>query len=124
MTKKKQPNNVAETTTNVAKKATEKVAKPTIASLQKEQANLTEQLQYANKRVLELEGLLIGAESAYKDLERALNSSKLLAIEVLERNHKQEIRLLQQSIDNRDKQIKELTTPWYKRLLAKFGEES
>ena len=46
--------NVAEKKTNVAKKATEQVKRPTIKSLQEEAKNLTEQLVYANKRVVEL----------------------------------------------------------------------
>lgn len=53
-TTKKAP--VVKTTTNVAIKATEQIKKPTIKSLQDEATNLTQQLVYANNKVLELEG--------------------------------------------------------------------
>lgn len=45
---------VAKTDTTVAIKATEQIKKPTIKSLQDEAANLTQQLVYANKRVVDL----------------------------------------------------------------------
>ena len=50
---------VAKQATNVDKKATEQVKKPTVASLQKEVENLTQQLVYANQLVVSLDKRLI-----------------------------------------------------------------
>lgn len=68
MTTKKKP---------TTKQVTEKVAKPTIKSLQQEQVNLTEQLTYANSKVL-------GLSKDVENLEGLCNYYKKLYDEAVE----------------------------------------
>jgi hypothetical protein len=117
MTKKKTQTNVVEKATTVEKKSTESIKKPTIASLKKEQANLTEQLQYANKRVLELL-----AELAIVKVERDFNYETIQSVTKNRQESNKEILRLKESLDNHDRQIKELTTPLWKKAVDKINQ--
>lgn len=96
------PKAVAEKATNVAKKATEQVSKPSIKSLQQEVVNLTEQLVYANKLSIALGDDVNNLKDDNKALER-------------------EVVMLNASIRHRDEVILKLEVPFYRKIFNLFG---